>query len=344
MIIYTSGDLLKSSAEALINTVNCEGYMGKGIAYQFRLQFPENNKDYVRACKIGELQIGKLHHFKEGNKVIINFPTKNKWREKSKMEYVEKGLDELVKLIETLGIMSVAIPPLGSGNGGLIWAEVKKLIEEKLAVVNDDVQIYIYEPSQNYVSQPKEEPKLSLSALVLMEIKDHLNKFDTLRLQKTAFFMDVFSKQSYFNFTRHKFGPFDNSIAIISRNIKEFQKYHGVKNTQEAYRILCNKIISDNVESKLTLLQPFIKKASDYVNTLKTNHELECISTITYLIIENGELNEEEIVNQFKMWSEDKAKRFSEDDILNGIDRLYDTNVIEKTLMGYTLQNNNSIQ
>lgn len=344
MIIYTSGDLLKSSAEALVNTVNCEGYMGKGIAYQFKLQFPGNNKDYVRACRTGELQIGKLHHFKEGNKIIINFPTKNKWRAKSKMEYVEKGLDELVKLIETIGIKSIAIPPLGSGNGGLIWLEVKKLIEKKLAVLNDDVQIYIYEPSQNYVSQPKEEPKLSLSALVLMEIKNNLDKFDTLRLQKTAFFVDVFSKQGYFNFTRHKYGPYDNSIAIISRNIKEFQMYHGVKNTQEAYKILYNKIISDRVETKLTMLQPFIKKASDYVNALKTNHELECISTITYLLIENVELNEEEIVKEFKMWSEDKASRFSEEDILKGINRLYDTNVIEKTLMGYSLQNNNSIQ
>ena len=83
MIIYTTGDLLKSSAETLVNTVNCEGYMGKGIAYQFKLKFPENNKDYVKACKTGELQIGKLHYYKEDGKIIVNFPTKNKWRAKS---------------------------------------------------------------------------------------------------------------------------------------------------------------------------------------------------------------------------------------------------------------------
>lgn len=130
MLTYTTGDLLKSGAEALVNTVNCEGYMGKGIAYQFKLQFPKNNEDYVRACKSGALAIGKLHYYKEKDKTIINFPTKNRWREKSHMEYIGKGLDQLVVLIQNLDLSSIAIPPLGSGNGGLIWAEVKLLIEK----------------------------------------------------------------------------------------------------------------------------------------------------------------------------------------------------------------------
>jgi O-acetyl-ADP-ribose deacetylase (regulator of RNase III)/uncharacterized protein YwgA len=337
VIIYTTGDLLKSSAEALVNTVNCEGYMGKGIAYQFKLKFPENNKDYVKACKTGELQIGKLHYFIEDGKIIVNFPTKNKWRAKSKIEYVEKGLDELIPLIDNLGIQSIAIPPLGAGNGGLVWSEVKTIIEKKLAVVDEKVQIYIFEPSQNYVSQPKAEPNLSLSALILMSIKHHLNKFDTLRLQKTAFYMDVFSRESYFNFTRHKYGPYDNSIAIISRNIKEFQKYHGVMNTEEAYGILYNKIVSGQVEFKLGTLVPFIKIAAEYVNNLSSNHELECLSTITYLLKEKGELSQEEIVDEFKCWSEDKANRFSKEEIINGIEKLFETDIIEKTLMGFTL-------
>ena len=88
MLTYTTGDLLKSDAKALVNTVNCEGYMGKGIAYQFKLQFPENNISYINACKNGNLKIGTLHYYKEKEKLIINFPTKNKWREKSRMEYI----------------------------------------------------------------------------------------------------------------------------------------------------------------------------------------------------------------------------------------------------------------
>ncbi|WP_199798965.1 macro domain-containing protein [Clostridium tetani] len=97
-----------------------KGDRQKSHNIKFKLQYPENNIDYVKACKSGSLTIGKLHYFKERGKIIINFPTKNKWRAKSKIEYVEKGLDGLIKLIYLLNIKSIAIPPLGSGNGGLI--------------------------------------------------------------------------------------------------------------------------------------------------------------------------------------------------------------------------------
>lgn len=122
------------------------------------------------------------------------------------------------------------------------------MIEEKLTILSDDVKVYVYEPSQSYIAQPTVEPKLSMSALVLMQMKKQLNKFDTLRLQKTAYFINIFSRQKYFNFKRHKYGPYDNSISIISKNIKEFQKYHNVKSTDEAYTILYNKIVSDTVD------------------------------------------------------------------------------------------------
>lgn len=340
MIIYTTGDLLKSDAEALVNTVNCEGYMGKGIAYQFKLLFPKTNLDYINACKKGDLRVGKLHYFKENSKLIINFPTKDKWREKSKIEYINDGLDELVLLINKLHIKTIAIPPLGSGNGGLIWSEVKCLIEQKLSVLSNNIQIFIYEPSKNYNSQPTIEPKLSVSALVLMEVKNRLIKFDTLRLQKTAYFINIFSSQNYFHFKRHKYGPYDNSIAIISKNIKEYQKYHNINDTKEAYRILFNKLISSGVETKLMQLLPAVEKSANFVNSITSNHELECLATIVYLIDEQKALVKEEIVEQFKLWSEDKANRYSDNDILQGVDKLYDSNIIDKDLTGYVLKNN----
>lgn len=315
-----------------------KGDRQKSHNIKFKLQYPENNIDYVKACKSGSLTIGKLHYFKERGKIIINFPTKNKWRAKSKIEYVEKGLDGLIKLIYLLNIKSIAIPPLGSGNGGLIWVEVKSLIEHKLSAIPKNRYIYIYEPSKNYISLPIAEPKLSTSALVLMQIKNKLNKFDTLRLQKTEYLINVFSNQNYFNFIRHKYGSYDNSIAIISRNIKEFQKYHNVNNTEEAYRILYNKIISDKVEIKLTQLMPYIEKSASYVNSIKTNHELECLATIVFLISEQKMLTKDEIIEHFKQWSADKAKRYSEDDIIKGIETLNNSNIIEKNLTGYNVR------
>lgn len=335
MIEFVTGNLLESDAQALVNTVNCEGYMGKGIAYQFKLAYPENNKSYINACNSGKLRIGTIHYYIENEKTIINFPTKDKWREKSKMEYIEQGLDQLVRLLQTLNLSSVAIPPLGSGNGGLIWAEVKKLIEKKLENVSENVDIFIYEPSQNYIAQSSIEPKLSLSALVLMRIKIDLKMFDSTRLQKTAFIMDTMSDKKYFNFTKHKYGPYDHAIDIISKSIKEFQKYHNTSNTLEAYKIAFNKLISEKIETKLDELIPIIKKSATYVNEIETDKQLECITTILYILQTDQDLGEDLIVNKFKGWSDDKAKRFSEADIRDGIAYLYRTCMIEKSLIGY---------
>jgi O-acetyl-ADP-ribose deacetylase (regulator of RNase III) len=148
MIHYTNGDLLKSEAKALINTVNTVGVMGKGIALQFKKQFPENYRQYRTAYESGELAIGQLFITKErnifGEKVIINFPTKKHWRNKSEYQYVSAGLKALRSFLIESDISSIAIPPLGCGNGGLDWAKVKVLIEEHLGQLTLD--IFVYEP------------------------------------------------------------------------------------------------------------------------------------------------------------------------------------------------------
>lgn len=340
MIIYTSGNLFESEADALVNTVNCEGYMGKGIAYQFKNKYPENNVHYVGACENKEIGIGKLFYFKENDKLIINFPTKDKWRAKSKIAYIEKGLEDLKKIVKELNIKSVALPPLGAGNGGLVWAEVKEKIESHLAEM-EDCYFYIYEPTQNYVAQVKEEPKLSLSALVLMDMKNELNKFDSTRLQKTAFFMNIFIEEDYFKFVKHRFGPYDHSIKVISEKIKNFQNYHKVKNTNEAYEILYNKLISKSVDTKLNELKAAVRKSVNYVNSIETNKELECVATICFCLIENKELTNEELIREFQNWSKDKEERFSREDILKGIEHLKSANIIEENLLGYILISDN---
>lgn len=335
-IQYTTGNLLKSQTEALVNTVNCEGYMGKGIAYQFKLAYPLNNEDYIKACKSGKLTIGHIHYFRENNKLILNFPTKNKWRAKSKIEYIEQGLDHLVQLIKDLNIKSISIPPLGSGNGGLKWIEVKKLIENKLSSISKNVDIYIYEPSKtNYITSIKREPKLSLSALVLMQIKFHLKNFSSFRLQKTAFFVNLFSKKDYFKFTGYKYGPYAHSIEIISRNIREFQKYHNVKDTKEAYNILYTKLISKRTDTTIADFDISIQKACNFVNNISTTHDLECIATVAFIIKNNPSITEDVIIANFKNWSEHKSKEFSNDEILSAIKYLYNKELLSKDIIGY---------
>src|SRR6266700_7180832 len=149
MIDYKHGDILAEDAEALVNTVNCVGIMGRGIALQFKNAFPENFKSYVAACERNEVQLGRMLIFKTGRltnpKYIINFPTKRHWRGKSRIEDIDAGLVALANEIRSRNIHSIAIPPLGSGLGGLDWSNVRPRIEKCLREL-DDVKVVIFGP------------------------------------------------------------------------------------------------------------------------------------------------------------------------------------------------------
>lgn len=334
MIIYRTGDLFKSDADCLINTVNCEGYMGKGIAYQFKLKYPENNKQYVKACKDGSLRIGKLNWCLEDGKIIINFPTKNKWREKSLMEYIEAGLDELIRVLPSLEVNSIAVPPLGCGNGGLIWKDVKILLENKLSFFDNHYTFYIYEPSTSYKQIAKKAPSVSTSGLILMEIKMHLEKFNSLRLQKAAFFTNIFLQEEYFKFDKYKFGPYAYSIVIISKSIKEFQDFYNIKDTKQTYDMVYKIICSEKTNKSLERIHPAVLKAAQYVNQIKQDIILEGVSTVLYLVKKEEGLVKDEIIDSFQKWSDDKKKRFSKDNIIFCIDYLESTGIIEQNMFG----------
>lgn len=346
MINFVVGNLLESDAFALVNTVNCEGYMGKGIAYQFKMRFPEMNAEYMKQCKSHKLRPGMLHTYLEGSKLIVNFPTKDKWREKSKMEYITSGLDELVTLIKEKQITSIAIPPLGSGNGGLIWSEVKQIIIQKLSCLAETVDIYIYEPSRNYQVLPVAEPQLSLSALILMQIKLHLlpdrTHFNKVCLQKTAYFMTVLSNTDYFHFVKDKYGPYDHDIDVISKRIKEFEIYHKVKNTDEAYEILMKKLISEKTLQKIEFFTPYISKAASFTNHFSDKTSVEGAGTALFIIHQAHCATTEEVIAGFKHWSEDKAKRFSEDAIESAIIELEQAGFIQETFCGFQIANEQS--
>jgi O-acetyl-ADP-ribose deacetylase (regulator of RNase III) len=151
MIEYKTGNILTEDAEALVNTVNCAGVMGRGIALQFKQSFPDNFKAYESACRRDEVQPGRMCVFETRRitnpRWIINFPTKRHWRGKSRIEDIDSGLVALVEEITLWGIRSVAIPPLGSGLGGLEWAKVRPLIEFAVAAV-PEVRVVVFEPRE----------------------------------------------------------------------------------------------------------------------------------------------------------------------------------------------------
>lgn len=157
MIRYTTGNLLEAKAEALINTVNTVGVMGKGIALMFKEAFPENFKAYEAACKRGEVQVGKMFVTERtdmyGPRWIINFPTKQQWRHPSKLAWIIEGLKDLRTIIARENIRSLAIPPLGAGNGGLDWSDVRPQIDAALSDL--DVDIVVFEPTSKYQNVAK---------------------------------------------------------------------------------------------------------------------------------------------------------------------------------------------
>jgi O-acetyl-ADP-ribose deacetylase (regulator of RNase III) len=151
-IIEASGDLLQADADALVNPVNTVGVMGKGLALQFKQAFPENYAAYAAACRRGEVQPGRMFitdtNTLAGPRCLINFPTKRDWRAKSRMEDISSGLLALVAEVRERGLRSLAIPPLGCGNGGLDWEKVRPLIESAFASL-PDVQVLLFPPTHD---------------------------------------------------------------------------------------------------------------------------------------------------------------------------------------------------
>ncbi|MEW9530123.1 macro domain-containing protein [Microbispora sp. NPDC049125] len=144
MITETTGDLLLDDAQALVNTVNTVGVMGKGIALQFKRAFPDVFAAYADACADGRVEPGRVLPVRlgDGDRWVLNFPTKRHWRQPSRLDDIEAGLDDLARLLVELDVRSVAIPPLGCGNGGLPWARVRPLIFAKLADLDVDIRLY----------------------------------------------------------------------------------------------------------------------------------------------------------------------------------------------------------
>lgn len=336
MLSCTTGDLLRSDAEALVNTVNCEGYMGKGLAYQFKRQFPHVNDDYVAACKRGDLRPGRVRWFQEKGKIVINFPTKDKWREKSKLSYIESGLDDLVDVIRDLDIKSIAIPPLGCGNGGLDWFIVREVISSKLETTSQTVDIVLYEPRKHPLQLLGPEPQLDFTALVLMDLKQRLNKFTQLRLQEAAFFTDLLARKKYFNFSLSGSGVRDSSVEATSRAIREFQCFHNLSSTEEARGIIYGRLASESVDNALKNLSLPSEKACDLVNAAKTNQELKRLACICFLIEQFQPLSLEDLAVEYENIAglqDCDADR----DITASMKKLCEYGLLEENLLGYSL-------
>lgn len=228
MITYKKGNLFNDleTTDAIINTVNCVGIMGKGIALQFKERFPENYDQYAIKCRTGEIKIGKsfVYPIPNSKKYIINFPTKNHWRNPSKLEYIDKGLDDLLKIIKEYNLTSVTMPALGCGNGNLDWNLVKPLIEKKLSHLKN-IEFVVYEPNlQN--NMKKKKPSLTLDRKKLLLLIDDYNKATKhekvtyIQVSILSYFLNF--NNTKLNYTLTPTGPYLKAVNNILVALEPF--------------------------------------------------------------------------------------------------------------------------
>ena len=233
------GNIFESETQALINPVNIEGVMGKGLAYQFKIKYPDNFEKYKQACLEKKIDIGKdLIYTEEKNKIIINFPTKRSWRENSKIEYIEAGLKKLEELLRQLEIKSVSLPPIGAGNGKLDWNNVKKEIEKFDTKVSKDINIIVYEPTLEEIELNKGHYLITYTLIKCNKMKLK-NEITDLILQKLIYLGD---KKNYFKFKKDLKGPFSKLINIQYQKLKEYSKINNKKLTEIEKELLKSKI------------------------------------------------------------------------------------------------------
>jgi O-acetyl-ADP-ribose deacetylase (regulator of RNase III) len=324
MIAYISKNILISEAEALVNTVNTVGIMGKGIALQFREKFPLNYKLYVRACKNNEVRIGKMFVTETGMftnpKYIINFPTKNNWRESSDLEYISEGLDDLVRVIAEKNIHSITLPPLGCGNGGLDWKVVKPLMEKKLGEISEKVKIEIIEPGHHsYARTTKAEaPPLTKSRAIVLALADKYSVlgFDIshLELQKLAYFMQEMGQSDLkLNYTKGTYGPYATNLKHLlvyleGYYIKGQIRFQDMK-PADPLQLSEDKLglVRDYLKENLSEEESQrMKEVEALINGFESPYGLELLSTVLWAKKDVGSSNSRHVINYVHNWSERK--------------------------------------
>jgi O-acetyl-ADP-ribose deacetylase (regulator of RNase III) len=231
MIEYKTGNILEEDVEALVNTVNCVGFMGRGIALQFKKAWPENFKAYAAACRRREVEPGRMFVFDTGRltnpRYIINFPTKRHWRGKARIGDIEAGLKALVEDVRRRNIHSIALPPLGAGLGGLDWAEVRPRIEAAMREL-PGVRVVVFEPAGTPAlprSVRREIPKMTPGRAALVGLMERylgglLDPFiSLLEVHKLMYFMQEAGEPLRLRFTKGPYGPYAENLRHMLSEI-----------------------------------------------------------------------------------------------------------------------------
>lgn len=309
MITYTQGNLLEAHAEALVNTVNTVGVMGKGIALMFKERFGENFRLYAAACKAKEVQTGKMFvtevYELDGPRWIVNFPTKQHWRAKSQMAWVVEGLQDLRRFLIEQQVKSIAIPPLGAGNGGLEWAEVREQIERALGDL--DVDIQIFEPTRQYQNVAKRTGVETLTparALIAELVRRYWvlgMECSLLEIQKLAWFLERAIERYNPNdnplklhFVAHKYGPYANRLDHLLNNL-DGSYLHADKRISDADPLEViwfdderKTFVQSYLQSEAKIYTQALEATAALIDGFESPFGMELLATVDWMLARDG--------------------------------------------------------
>jgi O-acetyl-ADP-ribose deacetylase (regulator of RNase III) len=327
MIEYRTGDILRADAEALVNTVNCVGIMGRGIALQFKNTYPANFRAYEAACAREEVQPGRMFVFETGYlgnpKYIVNFPTKRHWRGKSRIEDIDAGLKALIQEIRARRIRSIALPPLGSGLGGLDWRDVRARIEASLRDLAD-VHVIVFEPHTapegQIATKQREAPKITAGRAALVVLMHRylsglMDPFVTLlEVHKLLYFMQAAGQPLRLQFAKGLYGPYAENLRHVLRAVeghlvsgyadggdaphKQLELVPGAVSDAEAF-------LKDSAATRTRF-----DRVADLVEGFETPFGLELLSTVHWVATHEGATAPGKAVDQTYAWN-DRKRRFS---------------------------------
>ncbi len=326
---FKNSDIFETEAEALVNTVNCVGVMGRGLALQFKKRYPDNFKVYKAACDRDEVVPGKMFVHQrmalDFPKFIINFPTKRHWRGKSRIEDIQSGMKDLSRLLREHQIRSVAIPPLGAGLGGLHWPDVKAIIISELSGL-DNLRVFIHEPGNAPIAEKmgigKDVPNMTdgRAALIMMmkTYTDGLMEPDPslLEVHKLMYFLQESGQPLRLKYVAHNRGPYAENLRHVLNKIEgHFISGYGDGGDAPDKAL---ELIPGALEDAQQFIQDQpevgerIERVRKLVEGYETQYALELLASVHWLAKTNQTIDLDEIVAKLADWSPRKAGLYGE--------------------------------
>ena len=332
--VEAHGNLLHADVDALVNTVNTVGVMGKGIALQFKNAFPANFRAYDQACKRKDVALGTMFVFDNGQltkpRWIVNFPTKGHWRSRSRLQDVEAGLDDLRSVIADLGISSIAIPPLGCGNGGLDWADVRSLITDRLQGL--EVDVHLFAPSGTpaaedmVVSTPR--PELTLGKAALVAMVDRYSRLalevSLIEVQKLMYLLQVAGEPLRLRYRPLRYGPYADNLrhvlkAVEGHYLEGFGDGSAAVDDAEPIRVLPGAVEQASLVLAGQETAVRIERVFRLIEGYESAYGLELLATSHWAATHSdndncldevvGRVNE--VVERVQNWNERKSRLFT---------------------------------